>query len=214
MGLNRFAGVAVILAVTGGAVAVARASGSETNPARTGSVADPARTGSVAGPAGAGSEAGRAGAVEAGAPVSLEDQLMTRMRDTLEQQSPEQHHHAGHSAPAAPAPVICGVRVYGYEPAAATTIAAVRTVYGFHFCGVAEQKRPWDVAVKLAGPLIVDMSTEPPGIRVVEATPQVRYVDRLRQMFPPKYADLAMKEALSEPEMAETRRRYEAAAGI
>jgi hypothetical protein len=186
MGLNRFAGVAVILAVTGGAVVLARASGSESPQARAQVVAEPA---------------------------TLEDQIVARMRGTLEQQSPEEHHHAGHSTTAA-APVVCGVRVYGYEPAGATTITSVRTVYGFHFCGVAEQKRPWDVAVKLAGPLIVDMATEPPGIRVVEATPQVRYVDRLRQMFPPKYADLAMTEALSEREMADTRRRYEAAAGI
>ncbi|WP_306206950.1 hypothetical protein [Actinoplanes sp. RD1] len=213
MGLNRFAGVAVILAVTGGAIALARTSGTESDPARAQTAADPARAQSAGDPARAQSAGDPARAQAAAEPPSLQDQIMSRMRGTLEQQSPEQHHHAGHSAPAA-APVVCGVRVYGYEPAAATTITAVRTVYGFHFCGVAEQKRPWDVAVKLAGPLVVDMATEPPGIRVVEATPQVKYVDRLRQMFPPRYAQLAMTEALSEAEMADTRRRYEAAAGL
>jgi hypothetical protein len=56
---------------------------------------------------------------------------------TLEQADPGQHHHAGHGAPQATG-VICGVRVYGYEPAEATALADVRTVYGFHLCGIAE----------------------------------------------------------------------------
>lgn len=153
-------------------------------------------------------------------PADLQAQMVTRMRTALEQSEPEQHNHAGHTAqqPAAgeeaKPPVICGVRVYGYEPAQVTALAEVRTVYGFHLCGVAEQKRPWDVAVKLAGPLILDMSTEPPGIQVVEATAEVKFVDRLRQMFPDRYAQVALTEALSDSEMADLRRRYDAAAGI
>jgi len=150
-------------------------------------------------------------------PADLQGQIVTRMRTTLEQSNPEQHHHAGHpgqqAATEKPA-VICGVRVYGYEPAGATTLAEVRTVYGFHLCGVAELKRPWDVAVKLAGPVALDMSTEPPGIQVVEATADVKFADRLREMFPDKYADLAAKEALTDSELADLRRRYDAAASL
>ncbi|MEH0932243.1 hypothetical protein [Micromonospora sp. CPCC 205558] len=151
-------------------------------------------------------------------PADLHGQITARMRTTLEQVDPGQHNHAGHGVQQAatqekPA-VICGVRVYGYEPADVTALADVRTVYGFHLCGVAEQKRPWDVAVKLAGPVIMDMSTEPPGIQVVEATADVRFVDRLREMFPDKYEEVALKEALTESEMADQRRRYDAAAGL
>ncbi|WP_199516742.1 hypothetical protein [Nucisporomicrobium flavum] len=149
--------------------------------------------------------------------ADLPAQITDRMRTTLERSDPAQHHHAGHQPAGAadekPA-VICGVRVYGYEPAKATELADVRTVYGFHLCGVAEQGRPWDVAVKLAGPVILDMSTEPPGIQVVEATDGVPYAERLRQMFPGKYAELAQKEALTDGEMADLRRRYDAAAGL
>lgn len=151
-------------------------------------------------------------------PADLRAQLITRMRSTLEQSNPEQHQHAGHqsqqatTAAAARPPVICGVRVYGYEPAGASTVAEVRTIYGFHLCGVAEPQCPWDVAVKLAGPVILDLSTARTGIRVVEATDDVRFVDRLREMFPARYAELALKEALSEEEMTELRRRYDAAA--
>lgn len=153
-------------------------------------------------------------------PADLQGQLMTRMRATLERVDPGQHNHAGQDAQqvatagAEKPPVICGVRVYGYEPAGASRLADVRTVYGFHLCGVAERKCPWDLAVKLAGPLIMDMSREPPGIQVVEATADVRFVDRLRQMFPPRYAEPALKEALTAPEMTDLRRRYAAAAGI
>ncbi|WP_203798702.1 hypothetical protein [Actinoplanes couchii] len=145
-------------------------------------------------------------------PADLREQITARMRTTLEQSSPEQHQHAGHAA--ADGAVVCGVRVYGYEPADATTMSAVRTVYGFHLCGVAGQKQPWDVAVKLAGPVILDMSTDPPGIQAVEATEKVKYIDRLWQMFPPRYAELAVKEALTPQEMTELRRRYDAAADI
>ena len=153
-------------------------------------------------------------------PAQLQAQIVTRMRTTLEQSDVEQHNHGGHTAQQAategegqPA-VVCGVRVYGYEPARAASLADVRTVYGFHLCGVAEQKRAWDVAVKLAGPVIMDLATEPPGIQVVEATADVKFVDRLRQMFPDKYAQVALKEALADSEMADLRRRYDAAAGL
>ncbi|MFV2012960.1 MULTISPECIES: hypothetical protein [unclassified Micromonospora] len=153
------------------------------------------------------------------APADLRGQIMTRMRATLEQADPEQHNHAGHIVQAAngdePAPaVICGVHIYGHEPTDVDTLADVRTVYGFHLCGVAGPDRPWDVAPKLAGPVIVDLSTEPPGIQVVEATAEIMFVDRLQQMFPAKYAELAMKEALTESEMADLRLRYDAAAGL
>ncbi|GAA0912188.1 hypothetical protein [Virgisporangium aurantiacum] len=181
---NRFVWAAVILAMTAGAVALVNSAGSKPEPA------------------------------------DLQSQIMTRLRTTLEQADPGQHSHAGHNAQqaatgeeATPA-VICGVRVYGYEPAGATTVADVKTVYGFHMCGVAEPKRPWDVAVKLAGPVIVNLSTDPPGIQVVEATAEVMFVDRLKEMFPPKYAQLALKEALADAEMANLRRRYDAAAGL
>ncbi|GAB3972774.1 hypothetical protein V1634_06945 [Plantactinospora veratri] len=154
-------------------------------------------------------------------PPDLRGQIMTRLRTTLESADPAQHQHAGHNVQQATAEkdgkkpaVICGVRVYGFEPSEVTTLAEVKTVYGFHLCGVAEQNRPWDWAVKLAGPVIVDMTTEPPGIQVVEATADVRFIDRLREMFPDKYEELAEKEALDESEMADLRRRYDEAAGL
>ncbi|WP_127505644.1 hypothetical protein [Actinoplanes solisilvae] len=148
-------------------------------------------------------------------PPDVSEQLLTRLRTTLEQPAAAGHNHHG-TQPAVDekTPVVCGVHVYGFEPAQAAELADVRTVYGFHLCGVAEPLRPWDVAVKLAGPVIVDLSSDPPGVQVVEATETIRYVDRLREMFPPKYADLASKEALTATEMSDLRGRYDDAAGL
>ncbi|MDG4831532.1 hypothetical protein O7627_19730 [Solwaraspora sp. WMMD1047] len=156
---------------------------------------------------------------EAAEPADLQEQILARMRTTLEQADPGEHHHAGQAVEQVAADgekpaVICGVRVYGYEPAEVTALTDVQTVYGFHLCGVAERDYPWDVAVKLAGPVIMDMTADPPGIEVVEATEGVMFVDRLREMFPDKYEELALKEALTDAEMADLRRRYDAAAGV
>ncbi|MFY1636493.1 hypothetical protein ACN27F_24995 [Solwaraspora sp. WMMB335] len=182
---NRFVWVAVImLATSAGAVALVNTAGSTADPA------------------------------------DLRGQILTRMRAALEQADPEEHNHAGHDlqqlniGEETRQAVICGVHVYGYEPVEVTQLADVDTVYGFHLCGVAGPDRPWDVAPKLAGPLIMDMSVEPPGFQVVEATAEVMFVDRLRQMFPHKYAELAMTEALADSEMVDLRRRYDAAAGL
>ncbi|MFV2104482.1 hypothetical protein [Micromonospora sp. LOL_024] len=60
----------------------------------------------------------------------------------------------------------------------------------------------------------MDTTTQPPTIQVVEATDNISYVDRLRQMFPHTYAELALTEALAPAEMADLRRRYDTAAGL
>ena len=158
--------------------------------------------------------AGAAVLVDRAEPPDLRSQIETRMRDALEQPDLARHNHGDHAVQVADPTVVCGVRLYGYEPSEVTEIAQVRTVYGFHLCGVAEPRTPWDVAVKLAGPVILDLSTDPAGIQVVEATEKVRYVDRLREMFPPKYAKLARTEALTPAENTDLRSRYDDAAGL
>lgn len=151
-------------------------------------------------------------------PADVKSQIMARMRTVLEQADPAQHQHQHHAAQpnaeGGKSSVICGVHVYGFEPTDVTTLADVDLVYGFHLCGIAEPDTPWDWAVKLVGPLIMDLSTNPPGIQVVEATEDTRFIDRLREMFPDPYEEQAQKEALSESEMADLRRRYDAAAGL
>jgi hypothetical protein len=153
----------------------------------------------------------------AGQPDDVRGQLATRMKTVLEQLPPSEHQgHGGHASqsPEPVAKVVCAVRVYGFEPETATTVAAVDTVYGYHLCGVAEQGRPWDWAVKLVGPLVMGMSTEPPTVQVAESTATATFPERVRQVFPEKYQQLALQESLGEEPMRELRRRYDKAAGL
>ncbi|MEV4626979.1 hypothetical protein AB0J90_11895 [Micromonospora sp. NPDC049523] len=146
----------------------------------------------------------------------LASQLGRRLVVVLEQVGPEQHQGHGEHAGDLPAQtkVVCGVRVFGFEPAEAATVAEVRTAYGFHLCGVAEPNRPWDWAVKLVGPIVVAMGTEPPTVQVAEATDEVSFSDRVGQLFPEQYQQQARQESLGEPGMRELRQRYDRAAGL
>ena len=49
---------------------------------------------------------------------------------------------------------------------------------------------------------------------MVEATEDTFFIDRLREMFPAEYFELASQEALPASEMADLRRRYDDAAGL
>ncbi|MDG4829769.1 hypothetical protein O7627_10695 [Solwaraspora sp. WMMD1047] len=152
-----------------------------------------------------------------GEPTDLRGQIAARMLTVLEEIDPAQHEgHGEHltGTDSADAPVICGVHVYGFEPADATTLPEVDRVYGFHLCGIAEQQRPWDWAVKLAGPVILGMESDPPTVQVAEATETVGFRDRVRQLFPPEYHEAVFTEALDPEDMLELRRRYDAAAGV
>ncbi|MEV4754975.1 hypothetical protein AB0J86_07665 [Micromonospora sp. NPDC049559] len=153
----------------------------------------------------------------AGRPEDLRGQLTTRLVALLEQLPPDQHQGHGHHAGASPGPaptVVCGVRVFGFEPADATTVSAVDTVYAFHFCGVAEQGTPWDWAVKLVGPVVVGLTTNPPSVQVAQATETVSFRDRVQQLFPERYREDAVNESLGEEGMRDLRRRYEKAARV
>lgn len=149
-------------------------------------------------------------------PTDLRAQLDVRLLTLLEEVEPDQHQgHGDHVNQASgEAKVVCGVRTFGFEPKDATTMADVDRVYAYHLCGVAEPKKPWDWAVKLVGPVIVGLDSEPPTIEVAAATEEISYRERVVQMFPPEYQERAFNEFLTEEGFAELRRRYDAAAGL
>lgn len=151
-------------------------------------------------------------------PVAVE--LTARLTTYLESLPPTKHAGHGGAAAAGKATTICGVRVYGYEPATAGTADDVTKVYGFHLCGVAQPGLDWDWAPKLVAPVIAtyDISgTSPakrtkPKVQMVEATPKVPYQERLRELFPPQYLPAASRGLESQATMDELRRRYDVAA--
>ncbi len=149
--------------------------------------------------------------------TDLNGQLTRRIQVILEQTDPTQHQGHGahiHQGDSQPAKVVCAARVYGFEPTSATTVAEVNLVYGYHLCGLAEQNRPWDWAVKLVGPVIIGIATDPPTVTVAESTETVTFTERVRQLFPERYQQEALQEAIGSDAMTELRRRYEVAAGL
>lgn len=152
-----------------------------------------------------------------GTPEEVREQLDVRLLTLFEEIKPEQHHGHGelvNQVNEESSKVVCGVRTFGFEPKDATRLADVDRAFAFHLCGVAEPNKPWDWAVKLVGPVIVGMTTEPPTVEVAQATDEINFPDRVRQMFPPEYQEIAIKEFISKEQMAELRRRYDDAAGL
>jgi hypothetical protein len=151
----------------------------------------------------------------AGAPMSIDAELSQRMTGILEALPADQH--AGHGdaeAGAKPAKMVCAVRVFGYQPTTAATVNDVVTVYGFHFCAVADKGRVWDWATKLVSPLVMKFDSQPPTIQMAESTAKITYRERVKQLFPDPYEKMAFEQALTAEQMTDLRRRYDEAAGL
>ncbi|HST85318.1 MAG TPA: hypothetical protein VLL08_26495 [Kineosporiaceae bacterium] len=145
-------------------------------------------------------------------PVAIRAALAQKMRVVLEQLPPEGHQGHGGAA-GRPSPLVCGTRVYGYEPADAITVEDVVTVYGFHMCALAEAGRSFDSAMKMVAPLVMRFGAGPPELEVAESSNGVSYRDRVKQLFPVNYQQSAFQETLVPEGMGELRRRFEAIAG-
>jgi hypothetical protein len=150
------------------------------------------------------------GPSEAERAATVTAQLNDRMTSTLEKLPTEGHQGHG-AATSAESRTLCGTRVYGYEPEDAREVKDVKTVYGFHFCAVAEPGGVWDFATKLVAPLVMRLDTDPPAFEMAAATDTTSYQDRITQIFPPRYQKDARETALEPEAMAELRARYEAA---
>ncbi|MEV7226257.1 MULTISPECIES: hypothetical protein [Polymorphospora] len=154
----------------------------------------------------------RAGGSDSG---DLRTQIAARMVTVLESTPAEQHGgHGAHAAGYSGSTTVCGVRIFGFEPPGATSLDMVDVVYGHHLCGIAEGRRHWDGAVKLVGPVVMRLSTDPPTIQVAEATQTATFRERVLELIPAQYQAVAFEESLDPSTMAELRKRYDDAAGF
>lgn len=145
----------------------------------------------------------------------LRTQITARMVSVLESTPAEQHGgHGAHAIGYGSATTVCAVSIFGYEPADARELSEVDTVYGHHLCGIAEGKRHWDGAVKLVGPLVMRLSSDPPTIQVAEATETATFRERVLELIPERYQTQAFEEFIDAPSMAQLRSRYDDAAGL
>jgi hypothetical protein len=140
--------------------------------------------------------------------AGLTDQLGRRVAAILESSSPAEHPDHG-LALGVGGRLVCAVEPFGYEPADATFVDEVRFVYAQHLCAVAEPGRAWEAAVKVSGPLAVEL-TDPPSVHVPQ--PGAGYEDRVRALFPEAYHAAALRDFGDPAALAELRRRYEEAA--
>jgi hypothetical protein len=133
--------------------------------------------------------------------------LAEKIVSAMEHATPEQHHDHGHDRAATMA---CVVEVYGFDPADATSVGAVRTAYGYLFCAAGTTGIPYDFAAKLAGPVAADIG----AITVVHiAQSGLGYPERVRELMPDRYEQVALAGFTDHSIAGKLRPRYDAAVG-
>lgn len=142
-----------------------------------------------------------------GLPEPLRTQVATRLVAALESGTPAEQHNHGHQVGAA-GKVICAVDPIGADPAGATDVGQVTTVYALHLCAVAEPGRDWDLSVRYSGPLTATLGGRP-VVSVVQ--PGEGYPQRVQAMFPEPYRKRAMGPFTDERALVELRNRFTAA---
>jgi hypothetical protein len=140
-------------------------------------------------------------------PEELRTQVAARLIAALESGTPAEQHNHGHQV-AAGGKVVCAVDPIGVDPAGATAIGQVTTVYALHLCAVAEPGRDWDLSVRYSGPLTATLGNRP-VVSVVQ--PGEGYPQRIQAMIPERYRDRAMGPFTDEPALAQLRSRFAAA---
>jgi hypothetical protein len=146
---------------------------------------------------------------QASGPPTLEAAAAERAARALEQVSPAEHHDHGHEV-GDDDRIFCGVAVFGVEPASATVIEDVETVYGYYFCAVGRRGLPYLQSSRADGPIVVRL-TDPPVVQVVP--PGADYQERVRALMPDEYEELCFSGLPDQSVAEEVKRRYEAAFG-
>jgi hypothetical protein len=148
-----------------------------------------------------------AGSGSSPGPDDLRAQLATRVTAILEQSSPLEHHNYGHDFQEK-GTIVCAVDVFGYDPADATTMAKVETVYAHHLCAITGTGGAWNTSVRASGPLGARLS-DPPIVRVVRSG--AGFAERIQSMIPQRFRQRARGHFSDQAALAEARKRFDAA---
>jgi hypothetical protein len=156
--------------------------------------------------------AGVFGGSDDGTGGDYREQLSATVVNVLEQMPAEGHgHHGDLAQEPGQVELVCGVNVYGTNPADADTVDEVAQVYGYHMCALPQKGLQWIMSPKLTGPLVVTLAADPPTVTVVEGGAD--FPDRVRATIPEPYQEQALKGSLTAEGMRELIRRYDEAAG-
>jgi hypothetical protein len=137
--------------------------------------------------------------------TGLTREIATAAAAAIENASPAEHHAHGHDITGGDR-VICGVHVFGYEPATARTVAAVTTVYGYYFCAIGAPGTPYSQSSRSDGPVVVHFGSAP---SVTIAAPGDGYADRVRAMMPDPYESQCFHGLPDSSVAAAVKSRYE-----
>lgn len=148
-------------------------------------------------------------------PAPLPDQLAAQVVVALEETSADEHAEHGHHIDDEATGILCAAEVFGFEPADATTVDRVRTIYAHHMCAVVGPGFGWPDGIRSGGPLAVDLA-EPVTIRTPEQVPdgeEMDYAGRIRALIPVQYHTQALDtQGFVDQDVADAlQRRYEEA---
>jgi hypothetical protein len=158
----------------------------------------------------------RAGALGSDSPAGaageegFDAQLSAKVVNVLEKMPAEDHGHGDHDE-VGDATTVCGVRIFGRNPADADSVDEVAQVYAYHMCAMAQRGTEWILAPKLTGPVVITLAADPPTMTVAEGGEGFK--DRVNQLFPEPYRAEALNENLTPEGMEELISRYREAAG-
>jgi hypothetical protein len=127
----------------------------------------------------------------------------------IEGSSLEEHQDHGHAV-AAEDHVVCGVDVFGTEPAGVNNADEVTVVYGYYFCAVGPTGRPYLESSRMDGPVVVTLLGAP-SVRI--ARHGQGYEARVRDMMPDQYEPLCFGGLRNDTVAADVRRRFTDLAG-
>ncbi|MCF6471061.1 hypothetical protein FAF44_22055 [Nonomuraea sp. MG754425] len=133
---------------------------------------------------------------------TLDDELAAQVTLILEQASPGEHHAHGHSFDSR---VVCAVEPFGTEPPDATSLVEVRWVYARHMCAITGESPDWAASVRASGPIAVKIDI-PPEVRVPKSG--AGYPDRVRQLIPERYHQLAFEEFSDDAAIEAAQQRF------
>lgn len=128
---------------------------------------------------------------------ALDDQLTRRAVAALERPQPTVAVH-GHNKSANPNrrtdidgyELACVAKVFGHDPATATTIDDVRVIYAHRTCAATGPGLAWPSSIRETGPIAVRLGVPDTLVLPEKALPDqadASYADRIRAVIPPRY---------------------------
>jgi hypothetical protein len=141
---------------------------------------------------------------------SLDEQLSRRVVAALERVTPATAPTTGaahgHATPANPNrrtdidgnELVCVAKVFGHEPAAASTVDDVEVVYAHRTCAAVGPGLAWPESLRETGPVAVRLGVPDELVlpeKALPAQPDAAYADRIRAVIPTRYQKQALAYA-------------------